>query len=689
HQDFSGFGFNPLGTNSSGSLESFLDAASIAAQGNQVYDANNFVNHPLPRPCQFRIFGVAPSAQVAVLSAGDFFLTTNAIVQAIQWAVAHDHVDVLNESFGADPYPDPGTDPIRLTDDAAVAAGVTVTVSSGDQGAASTIGSPASDPNVITLGATTQYRSYQETSLEGIVLGNGGYVSNNTSPISSAGFTQFGPRTIDAVAPGESGWIPFGPSSFTLVQGTSESAPLTAAEAALIIQAYRGTHGGASPRPALIKQFIMSSATDLGIPANEQGAGLINAYRAVQMALSYKDTSGSPTAQGSSLLVTTSNNRGAFSLTDLPNTARSFTFTVTNTGSTTQPVRPQLVTLGAPTFDQTYALALDPAVDPTFVDGDFRRYYVEQDFPVGANVQRLDAALAFRPGIGLVRLSLIDPLGRLVAFSDQLGANGYGHISVHDPIPGAYRAFLWATSPPVNSAPYKGPIQLRVTERSFVSAGFVVPLGRVEGRLGLPPGSTEHFLLALRTPAQPGDMSAEVRFYNLVGTGLVAQPSPAGAIPISLRSLVPVGSTGGGFSGTVLGGNGNGTGQELSYQFDVPAGLRDLDLSLTVSANNNNLEGVLVDPNNQPVDVQSTITAQDPNTGAPTAFTNTLQFFHRDPVPGRWLFVLVVNETSAGVQTQTPFHATVAFDQAQVSATGLPNSSQTTLAAGKTVVVPV
>src|SRR5581483_332055 len=118
----------------------------------------------------------------------------------------------------------------------------------------------------------------------------------------------------------------------------------------------------------------------------------------------------------------------------------------------------------------------------------------------------------------------------------------------------------------------------------------------------------------------------------------------AGAIPVVLRSLVPLGPTGGSWTGTLTGGNGRegAPGQTLTYQFDVPAGLKDLDLNTVIPSSTYNLEGVLVDPNGLPVDVQSTVTALDPNTGQPVAYTNTLQFFRRDPSPGRWEFVFFI-----------------------------------------------
>ena len=122
------------------------DASSIAAQGNQVYDLSRFVNaaHPLPPGCNVRIVGVAPGATLVGLKVFGNATATFAshFVQAIDRAVAIDHVDVINESFGANVYPDAANDPVSLADAAAVRAGVTVVASSGDAGRTSTIGRP-------------------------------------------------------------------------------------------------------------------------------------------------------------------------------------------------------------------------------------------------------------------------------------------------------------------------------------------------------------------------------------------------------------------------------------------------------------------------------------------------------------------------------------------------------------------
>ena len=110
-------------------------------------------------------------------------------------------------------------------------------------------------------------------------------LDGHSVPINQALFTDCGTDSAG-----------FPPSAIEVFGGTSESSPLTAGEAALVIQAYRSTHGGNDPTPATVKQIIMSTATDLGAPASEQGAGLINALAAVNAALAIEDENGDPEA---------------------------------------------------------------------------------------------------------------------------------------------------------------------------------------------------------------------------------------------------------------------------------------------------------------------------------------------------------------------------------------------------------
>lgn len=316
YQDFSGAG---IAAKTDGA-EAFGDVSSIAAQGNRVYNVSRYVNPAvaklLPsRGCYVKVVGAAPGASVLALevigSGGGG--TVSSIVQAVQYAVQHG-AKVINESFGGEQFPDTSLDVVRAADNAAVAAGVTVVASSGDSGPTNTIGSPASDPNVISVGASTTFRAYAQSDLGGFynpAVGNGHWLSDNISALSSSGYTESG-ASINLVAPGEVNWalcstnykhftgckdtfngVDNGLQAFG---GTSEASPLVAAGAADVIEAYAAHHGGADPSPALVKEILCSTATDIGAPAIEQGAGLLNIEGAVNLAASIPASLVSPPA---------------------------------------------------------------------------------------------------------------------------------------------------------------------------------------------------------------------------------------------------------------------------------------------------------------------------------------------------------------------------------------------------------
>lgn len=669
--------------------EAFGDASSIAAQDMPfgaplTFDISTYVNaaHPLPSPCRIHIRGMAPGASLVGLKVfSNFVTTTSNFVQAIEYAVAHDHVDVINESFGGNPYPDNENDPISLANLAAVKAGVTVTVSSGDAGSNDTLGSPSTESSVIAVGATTSFRLYAQTGQGAIPLATGlGYVSNNISPFSSGGFASLSPRTVDVVAPGQDGWALCSPATALYADcldfnsqpaaiedfgGTSESAPLTAGEAALVIQAYRSTHGGKSPTPALVKQIIMSSATDIGAPTSEQGAGLINSLAAVKLALSVGDANGKPAARGSQLISDTTN----VIVTAAGNTRESATFKITNTGATPRKISPALQTLGAPIAGATLNVQLSPTTDPTFPNvAGAPRAYVEQKFTVPAGAQHLDAAIAYQTSLTstdtpIVYLALLDPAGRQVQYSVPQGLkSGYGHVDVVSPGAGTWTAVIYTRVPGVGS--YTGPVQFTWAAERYSPLGSVAPASAT-----IAPGATQSFTASFFTPADAGDLAAGIRFAETDGTFTLPE------IPVTVRTLVSIGPTGGTFSGVLTGGNARaGAGNAQTYAFDVPNGIHDMSLVVPVADNGYLLAGFLIDPQGMQ---QSVGVNLDPF-GAPQY---ALQHFHDYPMAGRWRFILVQTFTSSGNQTSLPFTARIGFNKAQVVATGLPNNAGTKVSA--------
>jgi subtilisin family serine protease len=683
YQDFSGFGNNAP----TDGRESFLDAGTIASQANQTYDLSGFVNpaHPLPPGCNIKIKGIAPGASLAVLNLSGpnpgFFNST--IIQAIQWAVLHDHVNVLNESIGGNPIPNTEDDPVALADQAAIAAGVTVVASSGDAGPFNNIGSPATTPGVIAAGGTQTYRVYRQTTRYGTQLVPGGWEDNNITALSSDGTTEFNPNTVTVVAPGDRGWslcssdttkffgcadIDHGsnPPPIWAAGGTSASAPETSGTAALVIEAYRNTHGGSLPSPALVKQIIVSSATDLGAPADRQGAGLVNTLKAVQLA----ESIGGGSPQGNTLRV----HQTALSTTVDAGQAHTFDVDVTNQGSAAQTVTPTLKGLPTTRSSDTGSVNLSGS-SPTFIDGEGRTdSYAIHTFNVPAGADYLNGDITWNAaskGTSVFE-TLFDPQGRVAAYSligtDQ---SGFGHVEVRKPSAGTWTAVIFTVD---NATQYTGAVKFSYATENFHSAGSISPAS-----LNLTPGQTGTFHVTV-TPAQAGDESLRLH----LGTGA----GDDGSIPVTVRALVPLAASGGSFAGRLTGGGSTGNaGQTFTCQFRLPAGEPSLNLGLRLADPNYQLVGFLVDPNGEPLDVQST--AQFDANDNLVGFGRTMQFFRGNPAGGLWTFTLLVNGPVDGTHLSEPFTGAVSFGAPQIAAAGIPDSAKQVLPAGQPVTATI
>src|SRR6185437_12115251 len=165
-----------------------------------------------------------------------------------------------------------------------------------------------------------------------------------------------------------------------------------------------------------------------------------------------------------------------------------------------------------------------------------------------------------------------------------------------------------------------------------------------------------------------------------------------GSIPIIVRSLVPISEQGGSFSGNLSGGADVGLrGQTFTYQFRVPWGQPSLNLGLQLRDPNYGLQGWLVDPNGQPVDVQATNQRLTPFGVSPEKFIYgpTMQFFRGHPQGGLWTMILTVVQPVNGGQLSEPYTGAITFDPPQVSSTGIPNSRHIRLPAGQPVTATI
>ena len=733
YQDFSG---NGVGAPTDGD-EAFLDANQIAGQGTHVYDVSGYSPDGGQSPCYVRIEGVAPGASLVGLDvfnedADNAFITTESnFLQALNYAVETDHVNVINESFGSNPFPDiTALDATKEFNDAAVAAGVVVTASSGDAGPFNTIGSPATDPNVISVGASTDLRFDAQTNYAAArSFATSGWLDDNISALSSSGTDETG-GTVDLVAPGELSWASCSTTTYQdgayseplygaclnfpgtaqsdveEAGGTSESSPFTAGAAALVIQAYRQAHSGATPSPALVKQIITSTATDLGAPADEQGAGLLNTYKAVELAESIDTSDGTPAPTGDTLSTSTN----ALSATDEPGTPESWNVSVTNNGTDPQTVALSSRTFGPDQNVQGGTVNLDDSSSPQFEDWiGLNDNYSTVQFTVPPGQDRLTGQLAWQGEqsncitelceAGLtqrVRMILISPTGQFAAHSLPQGPGNYGTDEVRSPAAGVWTAVIFG--PDGADGGTVGPVVWSVATQQFAPFASVEP-----SSLTLNPGQSSSFTVSTSIPASAGDTSGSVVLTSSAGDTYANPADPllhdaSTSIPVTLRSLVDV--TGshsspksyavGQFSGIETGGNGRspGEGQDEYYQFNVPAGVRDITANVALQNDPTDPIGAyLVSPDGDTVGFGQNTVNGDPLSldGNPelSATANTL-----DPVAGTWTLIVQFAEAPVGDELSDPYTGSIVFNANKVAASGVPDS-KAKLAKGTPVTIPV
>ena len=676
--------------------EAFLDANAIAGQGRRVYNVAGFGAQSPGTACDIKIQGMAPGASLVALKvfSNDNISTTSGFLQAIDYAVNVQHVNVLNESFGANPFPDvTSLDAVKEFNDTAVAAGVTVVVAAGDAGDFNTIGSPASDPRVISVGASTDFRFYAQTDYAGAdKFAPGGWENDNISSLSSGGFTQDG-RTLNLVAPGDLSFssctadiakyadcVTFlgQPSAVEESGGTSESAPEVAGAAALVIQAYRQAHGGDTPAPAVVKQILLSTATDLGAPATEQGSGLLNSLKAVELAswMASCDPVGETLRLSSNQL----------NYVGKPGTTASWPVTVTNTGAKTQTVAVNGRGFTADSVIKQASVTLNAKSSHFTNWAGAAANYATVRFTVPAGRAALNSSIAWYATASeasdldkRVRLVLVDPSGRLAAHSLPQGVGGYGSVQVLHPAAGTWTAEIFSDTAKAGGT--TGKVRFGASVERTTSFGAVSP-----SLLRLAPGASATVDVSAVVPAGAGDSSGAVSF----DTG----PSGGGpvSVPVTLRGLVAAGTgSGGTFSGVLTGGNGRspGEGQVTSYSFVVPSSLpimlRDIEANVVLRNDpENQVSAYLVAPGGQTMGYGSNyLTTGFTSAGVPVESPRRqLSLYTSNPIAGVWTLIIDFTSPVPGDELADAFTGRVMFNAVRWSRGKLPGGPAWKLTAG-------
>jgi hypothetical protein len=681
------------------------DVSTIASQGRVIYTyASQLPFSKISPKCTFRIVGDATGA--SILTTG-YFADTNAsgqvvapesqVIAGLQEAV-NEGVNVVSESYGYGALPGANDDLLQPTNVAMVEAGVVVVESAGDSGSSGTVEEPAANPLVIDAAGTNDLRLLAQA------YGyKKGWLDNRMTTLSSGGTAPNG-AVVDLAAPGYLALAVAGthgqppPALPTeAFGGTSESAPFISGAAADVIQAYRDSHGGTTPTPAQVKEILTSTATDIGAPADQQGAGLVNIDAAVKAAREMPNTS--QTHSSTPELVnkpTQLDVRGAGG-----STVHSVV-TLYNASSNPESVRGTYRALGGetsfghPVTEHVSAPGSGASIPP---QGATAAAPIHFTVPKGVSV--LDANMRWPdPTNGdnnILTFILTDPSGKLAQQSYDYGASNYvpcagggcspdiQHATVQRPMAGTWTAqIVWSNgrghvqSPPDTPGPYRGTVTFQAGGQNFTTSP-------ASGPVTIPARSWVSVPLSIALPRTPGDAPESVQFTGSHGL--------ESSVPIARRTLIP--STGGHFAATLTSSVSRGPGQIKTFYVNVPRGERNLDVSLYAPdhAADDPVYYYLFSPENLTQtgitvgNVQVTATDATPTSGNPTGKASLIA---PHPQPGLWEIDVMQGATTNGTRFSQTVTGVLAYNQLKpVTETGLPKSEKTTIASGSSVPIKV
>jgi len=216
--------------------------------------------------------GVAPGAEIHSLKVCPDGRFSN-LLEAINWCIDN-YIDVIQMGLGSQYH----SEQIDLALAEAAAHGITCVAAVGNESGA--VAYPASNRHVIAVSAVGRIGTFPDQSAHNLRITE---QIGHDGKTFFAGFSNFGPE-VTVCAPGVA--IPATvPTGYAAWDGTSTTGAFVSGLAALILDAYPEIRTGDYKQPQYVLEIIKSSATDLGLSGELQGAGLINAERALGAAL--------------------------------------------------------------------------------------------------------------------------------------------------------------------------------------------------------------------------------------------------------------------------------------------------------------------------------------------------------------------------------------------------------------------
>lgn len=205
--------------------------------------------------------GLAPAVELYSLKVFPGGYTSD-LVEAIDWCRLNG-INLVNMSLGMQGWSNALDHAIRM----AIDAGVTLVAATGND--AIGVAFPASHPDVIAVGAIGATGSFPEDSAHELRIGK---YRDSSGKLFSASFTNFGPE-VDVCAQGVAVASSV-PQGFAAWDGTSMATPVVTALLAHVLELRPDLRSDTVAAARALHEIIRKGATDIGIPAEVQGAGL-------------------------------------------------------------------------------------------------------------------------------------------------------------------------------------------------------------------------------------------------------------------------------------------------------------------------------------------------------------------------------------------------------------------------------